>query len=217
MGPPLPPPVMSDKTRFNQVCHKTLPLALRPAVPKPLVVTESTWVIRGKDNTYLGFAFGDGRQVRQINLYDHLPADRVPHLSNYVLSLTGTLPDAIGIDIGFSAGASVFTAMGGVNILWHTRGEGQRAGYPELHVYHGGGLNVTWAGIGELLKTPPNAAGAVQVILAWATVYDANGRAKPASNSWVANGFNWTGYFWSWGFSFPIPVPPFLNLVGSYF
>ena len=215
MGPLLPPPVVSDKTRLNQVCRKTLPLALRPVVPKPLVVTENTFVIRGKDDTYLGFAFGDGRQVSQINLYDHLPADRGPHLGNYVLSLTGILPDAIGIDIGASAGVSAASGVAGLNILWHTRGEGNRAWYPEVHVYYGYSGSLTMGAIFQSLLAPPNAAAAVQIILAWARTYDKEGMSKPASNAWVANGFNWTGTVWSYGFS--VPIPPRLTLVGSYY
>lgn len=94
------------------------------------LVAENAWVIRGKDGTHLGFAFGDGRQV---NLDDHLPADWVPRLGNYVPGLTGILPDAIGVDSGVSAGIDVkspigssgLSAQGGVNVLWHTRGEGQ--------------------------------------------------------------------------------------------
>ena len=169
MGPPLPPPVVSDKTRLNRVCRKTLPLALRPVVPKPLVVTENTFVIRGKDDTYLGFAFGDGRQVSQINLYDHLPADRVPHLGNYVLSLTGILPDAIGLDIGASIGAGPIAAMAGFNILWHTRGEGQRAWYPEVHLYSGGSGSLTVGSLFTSFFNPPNVTASVQVILRWSS------------------------------------------------
>ncbi|MDQ2771915.1 MAG: hypothetical protein M3Y54_15610 [Bacteroidota bacterium] len=51
--------------------------------------------------------------------------------------------------------------------------------------------------------------------MAWATDYDANGQGHPAKNAWVANGFNWTGTFWSVGIS--IPTPWGFNLVGSYF
>ena len=225
MGPPLPPPVVSDKTRFNQVCRKTLALALRPVVPPALVVAENTFVIRGKDGTYLGFAFGDGRQVSQLNLYDHLPADRVPHLGNYILSLTGLLPDAIGIDIGASVGSDVrgsfgssgLSAQGGVNILWHTRGEGDRKWYPEVHVYYGYSgsfsFGTVFSGLSSALA--PNASAAVQIILAWARKYDDHGVGRPAENAWIANGYNWTGTFWSAGVS--VPVPPRFNLVGSYF
>ena len=48
MGPPPPPPVVSDKTRFNQVCRKAPPLALRPIVPKPVVVVQNTLLVRGE-------------------------------------------------------------------------------------------------------------------------------------------------------------------------
>lgn len=214
---PLPPPVAGDKAKFNRVArpHQAPAVGL-PVTPRPLVVAENTWVIRGKDGTYLGFAFGDGRQVHQMNLYDHLPAHRVPRLGNYVLDLTGTIPDAIGIDIGISAGAGVFSAVGGINILWHTRGEGNRAGHPELHEYYGysGSFNIesVYKSITDL---SPNASAAIQVILAWARTYDNAGNSKPASDRWVANGFNWTGTFWSAGFS--VPLPPWLTLVGAYY
>ena len=67
-------------------------------MPKPLAVSENTFVIRGKNDTYLGFAFGDERQAHQVNLYDYLPADRVLHLGNYVLDLICLLPGTIGVD-----------------------------------------------------------------------------------------------------------------------
>ena len=178
-------------------------------------MTENTFVIRGKDGTYLGFAFGDGRQAHQVNLYDYLPADRVPHLGNYVLDLTGILPDAIGIDIGASAGASMVSGMAGLNILWHTRGEGSRAWYPEVHVYYGYSGSFTVGAIFDSLISPPNAAAAVQIILAWARRYDEKRVGRPADNAWIANGFNWTGTFWSTGFS--VPIPPRFTVVGSYY
>ncbi|RZK26208.1 MAG: hypothetical protein EOO63_14985, partial [Hymenobacter sp.] len=99
----------SDKARLAQAVN-TRPMS------KPLVVSRNTFVIRGKDDTHLGFSFGDDRQAHQVNLYDYLPADRVPHLGNYVLDLTGILPDAIGLDIGVSAGAGVFSVLEGLNI-----------------------------------------------------------------------------------------------------
>ena len=61
---PLPPP-SGDKAKLGRVTHP------RPVLP-PLVVHDNTWVIRGKDGTYLGLSFGDGREVQQLNLYDHL-------------------------------------------------------------------------------------------------------------------------------------------------
>lgn len=156
--------------------------------------------LEGKDGTYLSFAFGDGRQTHQLNLCDHLPADRVPHLGNYVLSLTGIIPDAIGIDLGISGGVDVrsgigssgLSGVGGVNILWHTRGEGNRVRYPEVHTYYGYSGSFSFSTVFTSLSSliAPNASAAVQVILAWAKVYDANDVSKPAPSSWVANGFN---------------------------
>jgi hypothetical protein len=205
--PALPPLAGGDKARLTR--------GAATRAPAPLVVTENTWVIRGKDGTYLGFSFGDGRQVGQVNLYDHLPADRVPHLGNYILQLTGIVPDAIGLDIGASAGVSMASGMAGLNIIWHTRGEGGRRWYPEVHVYYGYSASFTIGAIFQSLLAPPNAAAAVQVILAWAKEYDSQGRSKPAASQWVANGFNWTGTFWSVGFS--VPVPPRFTFVGSYY
>lgn len=133
---PLPPTIIGDKARLNRVVSTK-------SVPKPVVVAENTWVIRGKDDTYLGFAFGDGRQSHETKLYDYMRADRVPHLGNYILSLTGVIPDAIGIDISASIGSDVrsplgscgLSAQGGLNLIWHTRGEGNRAWYPQVHIY----------------------------------------------------------------------------------
>lgn len=211
------PPMVSDQAwlRPPSLPNPALAAARRPVAPKPLVVAENTWVIRGRDGTHLGFSFGDGRQSHETNLYDHLPADRVPHLGNYILSLTGVIPDAIGLDIGASMGVSAASGMGGINILWHTRGEGNRAYYPEVHVYYGYSASFTIGAVFQSLITPPNAAAAVQIILAWAREYDSKGRSKPAPNKWVANGFNWTGTFWSMGFS--IPIPPRFTFVGSYY
>lgn len=196
----------NDKARLAQVA------STRP-VPKPLVVSKNTFVIRGKDDTYLGISFGYGRQVHQLNLYDHLPADRVPHLGNYVFDLTGIIPDAIGLDIGGAIGASAASGMAGINLIWHTRGE--KANYPEVHVYYGGSGSLTAGAIFDSFLTMPNASASVQLILAWANHYDKNGKNSPSTNAWVANGFNWTGTFWSVGFS--VPIPPRFTFVGSYF
>ncbi|WP_156176459.1 hypothetical protein [Hymenobacter terrenus] len=217
---------MGDKARLNQLARARKAPTPRPVTPKPLVVAENTWVIRGKDGTYLGFAFGDGRQVRQLNLYDHLPADRVPHLGNYIINLTGILPDAIGIDIGAAIGADLrspmgssgLSAMGGINIIVHTRGQDAWSRYPEVHLYYGHSASFT---MGTVLTSfssilAPNASAAIQVILAWATTYDKFGRSKPAPSSWIANGFNWTGTFWSTGLSIPV-YGKYVTLVGSYF
>ena len=216
-------PVVGDKALINHIARVPEAPAGLPVTPKPLVVSEKTFVIRGKDGTYLGIAFGDGRQAQEVNLYDHLPADRVPVLGNYVLSLTGIIPDAIGIDIGAAAGVGLslgtsvsFTPlMGGINLIWHTRGEGNRWMYPELHVYHGLSAETdTTSPLSAVSKGSIGlkASAAVQVVLAWARTYDGEGRHRPASDAWVANGYNWTGSFWSVGLS--VPIPPY-TLVGS--
>ena len=209
--------MVSDQAWLRQpsLPNPALRFPRRPVAPPPLVVDENTWVIRGKDGTHLGFSFGDGRKSHETNLYDYLPADRVPHLGNYILNLTGILPDAIGLDIGASAGVSAASGMAGLNIIWHTRGEGGRAYYPEVHVYYGYSGSFTVGAFFESLITPPNATAAVQIILAWARSYDKDGVSSPAPSSWVADGFNWTGTFWSAGISFPIP--PRFTFVGSYY
>lgn len=60
-----------------------------------------------------------------------------------------------------------------------------------------------------------NLSGAVQLALGWARFHDNDGNGYPASNSWVANGYNWTGKFYSVGIS--IPVYGAFSLVGSYY
>lgn len=111
------PPPSGDKAKLGRVAHP------RPAFP-PLVVKDNTWVIRGKDDTYSGLAFDDGRDVQQLNLpADRVPADRVPRLNNYVFDLTSILPDAVGLDLGVTAGASIGFGAAGINFIWHTRGE----------------------------------------------------------------------------------------------
>jgi len=205
---PLPPP-SGDKAKLGRVTHP------RPVLP-PLVVHDNTWVIRGKDGTYLGLSFGDGREVQQLNLYDHLPAERVPRLNNYVFDLTGILPDAVGLDLGVTAGASIGFGAAGINFIWHTRGEATgRARYPEWHVYHGWGFSLTAGAIVDSFKAGINAMGAVQLIIGWAVDFDSKGVRRPAPNEWVANGYNWTGYFYNIGVA--IPVYGKFSLVGSYF
>ena len=199
-----------------QLPNPALPAPRRPTVPRPLIVVTNTWSIRGKDGTYLGFAFGDGRQSHEINLYDHLPANRVPHLGNYVFDMTGIIPVAIGLDIGGTGGIGPVSVAGGLNIIWHTRGEanGDRF-YPELHVYHGYSGGFTANAIVESATQGANATAAVQLILGWAVDYDDKGVSRPAPSRWIANGFNWTGYFYNLGVS--IPVGGKYSLVGSYF
>ena len=54
------------------------------------------------------------------------------------------------------------------------------------------------------LLSPVSLSGAAQLILAWARRYDRNGVPHPSTNRWGANGYNWTGTFWSTGFSISI-------------
>jgi hypothetical protein len=156
----------------------------------------------------------------------------VPHLSNLTFELTGVLPDAFGLAIGVGGGLELNNAfalfpkfgglgsaglsgVGGINILWHLRGDLQ-AGWPEIHWYHGHSVTASRGSvvtaISELLS-PVSLSGAAQLILAWARRYDNEGKPHPSSNRWVANGCNWTGTFWSEGFS--IPVNGKYSLVGS--
>lgn len=215
---PLSVPPVGDKVRLNRV-------ASTKPVPKPVVVAQNTFVIRGKDDTFLSLDFGFGRLAQQLNLYDYLPAHRVPHLSNHTVDLTGYLPDAIGLDIGLAAGLDLHTPLlsaglsgvGGVNLLWHTRGDAQ-ARWPEVHVYYGHSANLSRGSVLDSLSSmvsPVNLSGAVQLILAWATFHDDKGEGYPAPSAWVANGYNWTGKFYSVGLS--IPVYGAFSLVGSYY
>jgi hypothetical protein len=240
MPRPLPPSAPTDRQRLLQASPSRVPLlsdrhrqtraAAHPSF-KPLVVNHSTFVIRGRDGTYLGLSFGDGRQAQQLNLYDYLPAHAVPYLSNFVFDLTGILPDAFGLDIGVaggfeinnplaskgSAGSFGLAGLGGINLIWHSRGD-LRAGYPELHRYYGYSATASKGSIVSRLSSlvsPANLSGAVQLILAWARTYNKDGVGQPASNEWIANGYNWTGTFWSAGIS--IPVYGKFSLVGSVY
>lgn len=218
-GRPQPTAPAGDKARLA-----------RPAVrqaPTPLTVKHDTWVIRGQGGTYLGLAFGDGRTAHQLNLYDYIPARYVPRLSNLIIDLTGILPDAFGLDIGLSGGLDLYTplfstnfsGLGGINLIWHSRGD-VRANFPEVHVYYGysgtasKGSTSPLTAVGSI-DGMPTAAGAVQLILAWARTYSKEGVGQPASNQWIANGYNWTGTFWSTGIS--IPAYEAFSLVGSYY
>jgi len=99
---------------------------------------------------------------------------------NYSFGLQDAVPDAIGIDLNLSGGMLLGGSVG-VNLLWHTRGSDVGV-KPEVHLYDGlsGGTSV--------------AGGAsIGIIAAWAT--QSNG--THSSDSFVANGVNWTGAFYS--------------------
>lgn len=220
-------PKTNDRQRLLQ---RPAPQVFR----KPVVAGPSTFLIHGKDGTFLSLDFGFGRLAHQIYLADYLPAGLVPHLANLTFDLKGVLPDAFGLDIGLAGGielnntlaifpklgglgAAGWSGVGGINILWHSRGDLQ-AGWPEIHWYHGHSATASRGSvvtaISELLS-PVSLSGAAQLILAWARRYDNDGVPHPSSNRWVANGYNWTGTFWSNGFS--IPVYGKFSLTCSYY
>ena len=185
------------------------------ALPKQVVVTQNTLVVRGANKSEWRITFGDGNKVSIVDLshyhYNH-------DIGRRHIELTGVLPDCIGLDFNNAGSFVVASGLLGVNVLWHTRGE--RLWYvPEVHLYYGGSISSGW----DVSKVPPlkewqkgmSASGGISLFLAWATVFDQHGKASPATNAWVANGFNWTGRFYSVGIS--IPTPWGWNLAGSYF
>ena len=193
--------------------------------PKRPTADPATFAIYGKDGTFISLDFGAGRLARRISLYDYLPANRVPHLSNHTVDLVGYLPDAIGLDIGLAGGLDLHTpffsaglsGLGGLNLIWHTRGDSQ-ASWPEVHVYYGHSANLSKGSVIDSISSvvsPVNLSGAVQLILAWARFHTKEGVGYPANNAWVANGYNWTGKFYSVGFSIPVYGP--LSLAASYY
>ena len=181
-----------------------------PARPRPLAppaaVSYNTLVINEENGSCWQIMFGDGHQVSTVNLADYRVHADIGHR---VYNLTGILPDAIGIDLNAGVGVQAFSMSGGVNFIWHTRGDVTL--FPEVHFYKGANLGfakgITSAG------TDASVGGAL--LLAWATVYDKDGHASPAPSAWVANGYNWTGYFWSASLS--IPTPCGFNATVSYF
>ncbi len=101
------------------------------------------------------------------------------------ISLGDLKPDAIGIDIGAGFSTPLGGKQGGVNFIWHTRGE--KNGdykYPEIHTYAGNQITAT----GDV-----SANGNVGLLFAWATKAD----GTHASDNFVGNGYNYTGNFWS--------------------
>ncbi|HEX8326832.1 MAG TPA: hypothetical protein VF629_04780 [Hymenobacter sp.] len=202
---PLPPPAMGDKTKLNRV-------ASTKAVPKPVVMKQNTLLIRGGNGSQWKITFGDGNSLSVVDLTHYRFNHDIGHRH---IDLTGVLPDSIGLDFNGGGAFGPISGVGGVNVLWHMRGE-TKWYVPEVHVYWGGALSTGW----DVSKVTPvksavSAAVSVSIFLAWATEYDTRGVGRPAKSAWVANGFNWTGYFYSVGVS--IPTPWGFNLVGSYF
>jgi hypothetical protein len=216
------PPTRSDRQRLTQPAAQ-----LRPVRPKAAF---GTFAIYGKDGTFISIDFGSGRLARTISLYDYLPAGHVPHLSNSVVDLVGYLPDTIGLDIGLGAGADVtipffsagLSGLGGINLIWHTRGDAH-ADWPEVHLYYGYSNNFSKGSLNKrnsLLTATKfalagGASGAAQLVLGWARYTDGKGRSGPAEDRWVGNGYNWTGKFYT--VSFVQPVYGAWSIAGAYF
>ena len=162
----------------------------------------------GKVRCFVG---NDACLCQLLNHYDYLPTGLVPHLPNLTFDLAGVLPDAFGLDIGVAGGLELnavwgripglgspssagLSGVGGINILWHTRGD-SNAGWPEVHLYYGYSAN---AGRGSLNKRNSlldatkfalagNASGAAQLILGWARFLDEKGNSGPSSSRPVIN------------------------------
>ena len=100
------------------------------------------------------------------------------------IELTGILPDAIGLDFNGGEAFGPISGVGGVNVLWHMRGEAQWY-VPEVHVYWGGALSSGWD-VSKVTPVKKASSGSVSVsiFLAWATDYDVNGVAHPATRGW---------------------------------
>ena len=139
--------------------------------------------------------------------------------------MVGYLPDTIGLDIGLAGGLDLhnplfsagLSGLGGINLIWHTRGDSQ-ASWPEVHIYYGHSTNLSRGSVIDSLSSltsPVNLSGAVQLILAWARFHTDKGVGYPADSAWVANGYNWTGKFYSVGLSFPVYGA--FSVVGSYY
>lgn len=196
--------------------RQTRPAAAQ-ALPKPIVAAQNTLVVRGANKSEWRITFGDGNQVSVVDLSHY----RYNHdIGSRHIELTGVLPDCIGLDFNSAGSFGPVSGLLGVNVLWHTRGE-ETWYEPEVHLYYGlggsAGRDVALDKLPPLKewKTGFSASGGISLFLAWATVFDQQGRASPATNAWVANGFNWTGRFYSVGIS--IPTPWGWNLAGSYF
>jgi hypothetical protein len=222
--PPANPVFATDRQRLARAGQRPkLPLttptsdkhhlaANKQPVPKALVVTQNTLLVRGTNGSQWRITFGDGSQVSTVDLTHYRFYHDIGHRH---IELTGLLPDCIGLDFNASGAFGPASGVGGVNVLWHTRGE-QEWYKPEVHFYYGLAGSTGWA-VSKVapVKEALSASGGISLFLAWATAFDRNGRPQPAPNAWVANGFNWTGTFWSVGIS--VPTPWGWNLAGSYF
>jgi hypothetical protein len=150
---------------------------------------DDTLKINGSNNSQMTVSYGTGTAVSNFNLCDYnIDLD----IGKRSIDL-GNTPDVIGLDLGTSGSVPLVSAGVGVNLLWHLRGE--KSGdkwYPELHTYTSGGA-VASKNVADL-----NGTLGVSFFWGWAeTRNPTTGKIEPASNSWVANGYNWTGTFYT--------------------
>ena len=145
-------------------------------------------IVKGSNNS--SFTIKTSLVNSTINLNDY----GISHDfgGNQSFDLGSLVPDAIGIDIAGSAGLFGFGSFTvGTNIIWHTRGNDVGIN-PELHSYFGGGLQSPGND-----NVDVNASASIGLFAAWAN----NANGTPASNEFVSNGVNWTGYFYNASFS----------------
>jgi RHS repeat-associated protein len=149
-----------------------------------------TLKIIGANNSQWNIFYGTGTAVQSYNLCDYNVNKDIGKKSFDI----GVMPDAIGIDIQGAANLGCFDGNGGVNILWHTRGEkSENKWIPEIHIYTGFGLSVS----SSYLENSITGQASVSLMWAYAETKDfATGKMVPAKDTWVANGFNWTGNFY---------------------
>ena len=151
--------------------------------------------ILGANNSSMSISYGKGTKTTTYNL-----SDFGVDLGNQKIDLGEKIPDVIGLDITGILNVGPFTVEGGVNILWHTRGE-ENCFEPEIYAYNGAGGTASKG----ILSYDVNASVTASLFWGWAQtkvwdkstkkLYDT--KIVPALDKWVANGFNWTGDFWT--------------------
>jgi hypothetical protein len=97
----------SDKASLAQATK-------RHAVPKPLVATQNTLLVREANGSQWRITFGDGSQVSTVDLAHYRFYHDIGHRH---IELTGLLPDCIGLDFKAAASFGPGSGVGGVNVL----------------------------------------------------------------------------------------------------
>jgi hypothetical protein len=145
--------------------------------------------VTGKNNSYLSISYGNGTKVHEFNLADYgIKKD----IGKNSFDLGVEYPDVLGLDLQVSGQFTLLSAQYGVNLVWHTRGE-ENAFVPEVHAYQGGGVALGKSSFEQDLS----GSASVSFFWGWAKEVDKTGKTVPAKSSWVANGYNWTGDFWT--------------------